>query len=491
MTRIAIEGAFVATLNEKNTIHHDGLVLLENDKIEYVGPRVPYDRGTCARVIDGENCLVIPGLVNAHWHSMTNIFRGLFNCMPLELWRQYVKTAYKLESGRLIYLDAMIGHMEMLKSGVTTAVDHFTDFYPQNHEGLGYAWQAFEDSGLRGILSLMLTDINYEDTVPLDVSTLSAETQSRISNITRNETSSGIANAEHFLRSFTGKSARVYPQLGPGAPQRCSRELLTRVRELADEFDIGMHMHVLETRTQQHLFTTKYRHTAIEHLHEAGFLCDRLAMAHVIWATENDLELIAKAGASVVHNPVSNLKLGSGIAPVIKMQEHGINVSLGTDGPASNDNQDMLFTVKLAALLQNITEWDYRKWPTALSVLRMATRGGARALYLHKEIGILEAGKKADLVVIRTDTLPFTPINDPISQLVFCEKGQSVQHVIIDGRMVLQDGQITTVDECRLLNEARLLRKELEERLHKALAETKELEPALAAMYFKSTEAAR
>jgi 5-methylthioadenosine/S-adenosylhomocysteine deaminase len=320
--------------------------------------------------------------------------------------------------------------------------------------------------------------------VPLDVTGLSAETRNRISNITRNETSSGIANAEHFLRSFTGGSSRVHPQLGPGAPQRCSRELLTRVRQLADEFDIGIHMHVLETRTQQHLFQTKYRHTAIEHLHQTGLLCDRLAMAHVIWVTESDLDLIAKTGATVVHNPVSNLKLGSGIAPVIKMQERGINISLGTDGPAGNDNQDMLFTVKLAALLHNITERNYLKWPTALSVLRMATRGGARALYLQKETGCLEAGKKADMVVIKTDTLPFTPINDPISQLVFCENGQSVQHVIVDGRIVLQDGQITTVNEQKLLNEARGLRAEIEERFNQAMSETRALEPALASMYF-------
>ena len=244
-----------------------------------------------------------------------------------------------------------------------------------------------------------------------------------------------------------------------------------------------MHIHLAETKAQAVQGRNIYRHSLLNHLESLGVVGANLSCAHSIWIEEGDAEIFAKRGATPVHNPASNLRIGSGRAPVKQFLSAGVNVAVGTDGAASNDGQNMFDAVRLAGLIHNQAGTDFHQWVKPVQALAMATRNGARAFGL--DAGVLAPGKLADIVLLRRDTPAFTPLNDVMSQLVFCENGSGVDTVFVNGEVVVESGRLTKCDEHEVLRLAEQARVKLDPSIQRDLAAARSMEPTLAEMYFR------
>jgi cytosine/adenosine deaminase-related metal-dependent hydrolase len=254
----------------------------------------------------------------------------------------------------------------------------------------------------------------------------------------------------------------VFPS--PTNPVRCSDELLMICKEIAERHDLGIHTHLLESKVQTALAEKRYGRTMTQHLERLGLLSPRLSCAHTIWIEADDIDRLAANGVVVVHNPESNLKLGTGIAPIAAMLERGVTVALGTDGSDTNDNLVMHEALRLAAMLNRTSNKDRKKWITARQVLAMATDGGARAVQLGGQIGRIARGYRADVVLYDLATPTWTPLNDPVQQMVFAETGSAVDTVLVGGEVVVEHGEIRLFDAPAILAEARPMLRAIRER---------------------------
>src|SRR5262249_8878513 len=270
---------------------------------------------------------------------------------------------------------------------------------------------------------------------------------------------------ERFHRPEEGIS--ICP--APSGPQRCTDEMLGGCAALADELGLMIHIHVLETRMQAVSGQRMYGRTLPEHLDSLGFLSARVCFEHGIWLTPSDIELVRDRGVTIVHNPVSNMKLGSGIAPVPQLLGQGVNVALGTDGMCSNDGNDMFATLKTAALLHKLWEIGFEEWLGADEAWRIATVGGAVAAGDRNGLGVIEPGRRADLVLLDLDSLVFTPLNDALRQLALGSTTLAVSSVLVGGEWRMRDGCVTGVDEAAVLAEARARGPEIVSRHDKGL----------------------
>jgi 5-methylthioadenosine/S-adenosylhomocysteine deaminase len=350
--------------------------------------------------------------------------------------------------------------------------------------GAGGAIQAMRDLGLRHVVSLTMTDKNYEDTIPLgDTDPELNDEIKRMSASEAKSTRDWLDDCSAFIESFHDPKKLTTCCPGPSAVQRCSDELLTGCSEMARQQGLPMHIHLAETKAQAMQGRKIYGHSLLRHLDALGIVGPRLSCAHSIWIEEDDVNLLAERGATPVHNPASNLRIGSGLAPVKQFLAAGVRVALGTDGAASNDGQNMFDAVRLSALIHNQAGSDYNQWIAPAQVLAMATRNGARAFGLDG--GMLAAGKLADIVLLQRDRTAFTPLNDVMSQLVFCENGGDVDSVIVNGEVVVENGRLTKVDEPEVLRLAQQARQRLDPSIQRELAAAQSMEPALAAMYFR------
>jgi cytosine/adenosine deaminase-related metal-dependent hydrolase len=288
-----------------------------------------------------------------------------------------------------------------------------------------------------------------------------------------------------YARRWRG---RVRFALSPSAPQRCTDTFLKKTWKLSEELDIPVIIHVLETKVQAVTGRLFYGKTIVEHMNSLGILTPRSTLIHTVWLTDDDIALIGDAGSSTVHNPLSNLKLGSGIAPLRKMFDAGINVGLGTDNNSANDAVNLFETMKMAALLQKVRGFDYDRWVGAREVIKMATRGGARCGGLHEEIGYLSVGMKADMVVLDLNKLPYFPRNNLLHQLVFCENGECVDTVVVDGVPVVEGGTLTTINEQKILEEAMDCADRIQLKIREAGARGGELEPYVREAYLRCVQ---
>jgi 5-methylthioadenosine/S-adenosylhomocysteine deaminase len=485
---ILIKGAFVVTMNSRSDILDRADVAIKDDRISYVGPPRPWSEGSFEKMIPGEQMIVIPGLINAHYHSTQNLIRGMFYRFPLEIWRQYFRGVLRTYDWKALHLSAMLGCIEMLRTGVTTVLDHFDSPVQADFKGVDAPMKAYIESGMRAVVAYTISDRKYEDTIPIEKNRLDADSITVLNQITADETKSTedtVEECKKFLDAFRKVHPRINPILGPSAPQRCTDELLKALRKMARERGIGLHIHVAETKTQAlHAYRIYNQRSLIQHLQDIGFLGPDVAMAHGIWIPEEDMKVISENGTSVIHNPASNLKLGSGLASIRPMLRHGVNVAVATDGAASNDSLNMFEAMKLAALVHNLTSRDYHDWISPLEAFRMGTTNGAKVCGLEREIGSIEEGKAADLVLLKKQSYPLAPLNDVIGQLVFAENGISVTTVIAAGEIVVESGRLTRIEENKIYSEAMALRQEIDEEVKSELKRTSALEPGLRAMYF-------
>jgi 5-methylthioadenosine/S-adenosylhomocysteine deaminase len=377
--------------------------------------------------------------------------------------------------------------MEMLKNGATTVLDHFFGNQACRFMGAGAAIQAMRDLGLRHIVALTLSDKNYEETIPLgDSAKQFSDEIRRMSASEAKPTQAWLEDCEAFIDTFHAPEKLTTACPGPSAVQRCTDELLRKSAEMARRRNLPMHIHLAETKTQAVMGREIYGTSLLKHLDAVGVLDSNLSLAHSIWIDDDDVELFARRDATAVHNPASNLRIGSGLAKVKEFLAAGINVGLGTDGSASNDGQNMFDAVRLAALIHNQAGTDFNQWVKPVQALAMATRNGARAFAI--DAGALAPGKLADIVLLRRDTAAFTPLNDAMSQLVFCENGSSVDTVIVNGEIVVHDGRLTKVDEMAVLQLAEQSRSRLDSPIQRELAAARTTEPSLTKMYFRVFE---
>ncbi len=415
------------------------------------------DAGDGGEVVDCGRFAIVPGMVNAHCHSNENWFRGRWDNLPLEPWMlfSYPALAGPVQSSRETYLRTLIGGLDMVHSGATCVVDFLYEMAGFTDESLAAVVSAYRDLGLRALIVLGMGDRAYHETVVLDEGLVDRALIDRL----EDEKPPTWREWEEFTRRAVEQYHRpdegITIALGPSGPQRCTDEFLQSCASLADELDLQIHIHVLETRMQALSGQKMYGKTLPEHMHALGFLGPRVNFEHGIWLTPHDIELVRDTGTTIIHNPISNMKLGSGICPVPELLGHGVNVALGTDGMSSNDGNDMFAVLKVAGLLHKLWDIDYERWLGADEAWRMATAGGAQAAGDQAGLGRIEAGRRADLVLLDLESRVFTPMSDPLHHVVFGSTTSAVNSTMVGGRWVVRDGQVTGVDETAILAEIR------------------------------------
>ena len=482
--RTLIGNALIVTMNDHNDIIEKGAIVVDGNRITYCGPAEWTPVGPFDRTIDASRMIAMPGMVNAHCHSPANLVRGMMPSKPLEIWRAYYRASLRDMREDDFYASALLGGMEILKNGATTVLDHFAGSAACRFMGAGAAIQAMRDLGLRHVAALTVTDKNYEDTIPLGQTAASlTEEIKRMSASEAKTTQAWLDECEEFIETFHAPEKLTTACSGPSAVQRCTDELLQGCAEMTRKRHLPLHIHLAETKTQQVQGNSIYGHSLLQHLDSLGIVGANLSCAHSIWIEDEDVELFAEYGATPVHNPASNLRIGSGLAKVKEFLAAGVNVGLGTDGAASNDGQNMFDAVRLAALIHNHAGSDFNQWVTPTQALVMATRNGARAFGL--DAGVIAPGKLADIVLLRRDSAAYRPLNDVVNQIVFCENGSNVDTVIVNGEVVVEGGRLTKVDEMAVLKLAEDARTRLEPSMQSELIAARTMEPALAKMYFR------
>jgi cytosine/adenosine deaminase-related metal-dependent hydrolase len=415
--------------------------------------------------VDCSRFAVVPGMVNAHNHSNENWFRGRFDNLPLEPWMlfSYPVFANPVQSDREIYVRTLLGGMEMIRSGATCVVDYVYELAGWTEESIGAVARAYRDLGLRALIVIGMSDRSYDEVVVLDLELVPEELRRRFAPDKPPDWPEWETFARYAVERYHRPEEGIAIGLGPSGPQRCTDGMLQACASLADELDLTIHIHVLETRMQALSGRKLYGKTLPAHLDEIGFLGPRVSFEHGIWLTDADIELVARTRTSVTHNPISNLKLGSGIAAIPVLLDAGVNVAMGSDGMSSNDGNDLYATLKVAGLLHKLWDVDFERWLGAREAWRMATRGGAQAAG-DDALGTLEPGRRADLVLLDLESRVFTPMNDPLQHVVFCSTTSAVHSTMVGGRWVLRDGEVAGVDEAAILAEGRELGRSVLER---------------------------
>lgn len=408
--------------------------------------------GPAARSIDGTSHLAVPGFINGHHHSHENFQKGRFESLPLELWMNLVRPLKPVPvTPEQVYLRTMIGAIEALRSGTTTIVDDLNVSPHLDRAHVDAAFRAYEDIGIRAHVGITLFDRPFFRGVPFVDEYFPSDLLDELEAIQPTPAKDVLAYAEELATTRHHRDNRVAYIAAPSAPQRCTEGFLKAVREMADRHDVPVIIHVQETRLQVVTGFEFYGSTMIEYLSRLGFLKPATSIIHGVWVSPAELDLIAASGASVQHNPNSNLKLGSGLMPMREMLRRGINVSLGTDGCGSIESVDMLRVLANTALLHSLHDEDHRKWVTSAEAFRAATEGGADALG-RPELGRIAPGAKADIALYNTRSIAFTPLNNPVQQLSYAETGRALSHLVVDGELVVEEGRLTRIDEAAMID---------------------------------------
>jgi 5-methylthioadenosine/S-adenosylhomocysteine deaminase len=434
---ILIENGAVVTVDDRQRILDPGYLLIEGDRIAEMGAgQAPAPLRTQAgSVLDASHMAVMPGMVNGHTHLFQTFVRGLADDKPLLDWlAAAIWPVAQALTEEEAYLAAMVGLVENLRGGATAVIDHqYVHTDPANDDGV---CRAAADTGARLLLARGWADMDY----PLPF----METPERI-----------VAETTRIFDTWQDQAGgRIRVEFGPLIPWGCSDETMRRTHALAQAWGVGTHIHIAETQTEVDINLEKRGSRHVEWLASLDILGPDVQLVHSVWLDGSEIELVARGGAVVVHCPVSNMYLASGIAPVPQMRALGIPVALATDGPGSNNSQDMLEVLKTTALLHKVSSLDAMALLPE-DVLWMACRDGAAAFGQPDLIGSLEVGKKADIVLVDLDTPRAMPVHRPASALVYNASAGEVDTVIVDGQILMRNREILCVDEKALLAEAR------------------------------------
>ncbi|MBJ7340651.1 amidohydrolase family protein [Mycolicibacterium sp.] len=436
-------------------------VLIEGDRIRAVGEDLAAPPG--ARIVEGGNRhLLVPGLINAHFHSPANHLKGSIPSLPLELFMLFESPSDPTlaPSPREAYLRTMLGAIEMLQRGITCVQDDaFLMPFP-DPEIIDAVASAYRDSGIRAFLALDQPELSEADKLPF-VEDLAADVIQSFGAAAPAPAAQLLEAYDHLIGTWHGAADdRIRAAVSISAPQRVSLDYFAALDDLAERHGLPLYAHMLETKVQRTLMTEQSRfagRSLVQYTAAAGLLKPHTNVIHAVWVDDADMATIAAAGSTVVHNPVSNLRLGSGVLPWRAMLEHGIPVALGTDEAICDDSVNVWTVAKTAGLIHNVAGLDSDDWPTAAEILTALWSGGARATRRSDDLGAITPGMLADVALIDLHTVAFTPLNDLREQLVHCEDGRDVVLTMVAGRVVAEHGHVTSVDESALLDEAREL----------------------------------
>ncbi|NWF76643.1 MAG: amidohydrolase family protein [Nitrospirae bacterium] len=417
---------YVLPMDMKLSIIKDGAIGVNGKKIIDIGTfQNIFQKYSSSNVIKTKSTVIFPGLINTHTHAAMVYFRGIADDLPLKIWLEnHIWPAENKWLSPDFIADAVeLACVEMLKGGITTYNDMY--FYEDA------AGMVTKKIGMRAVLGSGILDFPSK---------------------TAQNSDEYFTNAESFIKNWKGDEY-ITPCIAPHALYTCGSDTLKRARKIADAYDTPIHIHLSETKTEVNEIQKRFRMKPVEYLNSLGFLDERVIAAHCIWLTEREIEILAERKVGVSHCVESNLKLASGIAPVTKMLNAGVKVTFGTDSAASNNDLNIFSEMSTAAKLHKAVSKD----PTVMDarhVLCMATRWGAEVLGLGKSIGSLEIGKIADLVIATIHKPHMVPIYDIYSHIVYAMRASDVQRVMVNGKWVVNNGKITTVDESEILYKA-------------------------------------
>ncbi|CAB3800918.1 amidohydrolase family protein [Pararobbsia alpina] len=438
-------------------------VLVEGNRIAAIGAHAA-DRfdASAGREIDGRSRhLLVPGLINAHFHSPANHLKGSLRSLPLELFMLYESPtdAELTPTPREAYLRTMLAALEMLRTGTTTVQDDAFLMPSPTPEIIDAVMRAYADCGIRASVALDQPELPEADKLPYLARDAGPALRAALEAPAPLDSAGLLAMYDYLVSTWHGThGGRLTAATSISAPQRVSPEYFEAIDDLSRRHAIPLFAHMLETKVQRALAHEQPRfagRSLVQYTADLGLLSKRMNIIHAVWVTDDDLSLIAGSGATIVHNPISNLRLGSGVAPFRRMKDFGITTALGIDEAICDDSSNLWGVVKTAGLIHNVSGLDSDEWPTASEVLDSLWRGGATAMLQAHQLGEIREGFLGDLTMLDLHSSAFTPLNDLRGQLVYCESGASVRLTMVDGRVVFEDGRITTVDEEALLGEAR------------------------------------
>jgi 5-methylthioadenosine/S-adenosylhomocysteine deaminase len=430
-------------------------ILIRGGVVEQIAPAIAVGDGV--EVVDAVGKLVVPGFVNAHYHSHDVMAKGLFEEMPFDIWMLHSNPgAYGRRSHEEVRVRTLIGAAESLRNGITTIQDFLT-VEPRDEAYVDTVLSAYAEAGIRVVFAIAVRDRAALDIAPFIPKNLPEAIQKRLAGQDR--------KARDELDFVSGQIKRLGKTpttcqtwaLAPSGPQRCSAELLEGIGALSREHELPVFTHVYETRIQAAAARQQVGSDAsvslLDVLARAGLMNDRLGVVHGVWLSPRNIAQIAEAGARVVHNPISNLKLKSGVAPILDLYRAGIDIALGCDNCSCAETQNIFTAMRMLCLLPAVT--DPEPGPiNAGYALKAATMSGARAVGLGDKVGALNPGMAADLMILDLNEPAFVPFNSAARQIVFAESGRAVETVFVDGRPVVRGGKLVTIDEAKLAADA-------------------------------------
>jgi len=437
---LIVAGDYVVTMDEAATVHTGSAVAIDDGVIVAIGPAAEINDSYSAReTLDGKNRIVMPGLVNGHSHAAMTLLRGVADDLALMDWlNNYIFPAeVEFVDPEFVRIGTELACWEMIRGGTTTFVDMY--YYPD------VIAEVVDSCGMRALISATVIDQRSPDA------------ESAVDSIQK---------GSEFVKRWQGKNSRITPIFGPHANYTLNAEQLRATRDAAMELGAPISIHLSESPFEVQYSKDTYGTTSIELFESIGFFEGPTIAAHVVWPTEAEIPILAERKVGVIHNPTSNMKIASGIAPITDMLAAGVRVGLGTDGAASNNDLDLWEEMRLASFLQKVEQMNPEVL-SATTVLRMATSGGATAIGLGDIIGSLEVGKRADLIQVAFDDVHHVPTYDVVSHLVYVNDEQDVASVVVDGRVLMHDGDMLTIDTERVAAEA----KALAAKIQSALAE--------------------
>jgi 5-methylthioadenosine/S-adenosylhomocysteine deaminase len=433
-------------------------ILIRDDTIAEIGtPQVP----TGTKELDARGKLLHPGLINAHMHGHGNLAKGMGDRWTLEL----LLTAAPWTNGHRSledkYLSTLIGAAEMLMKGCTACYDLMAEFPTPSAEGLEAVGRAYTDAGMRAVIAPMVADLSFFEAIPGLMEALPAPLQKEVERLRLAPYRTSLDNMRKALHGWKFDREAIRPAVAPTIPLHCSDDFLTGCGILAREYGTGLQTHLSESKVQAISALKKYGKSLAAHMDELGLVGPGFTAAHGVWLDDEDMKRLAARGASVAHNPGSNMRLGSGIADMRRMLECGINVGIGTDGASSSDNLNMYEAMRIASLASKVRGPDWERWITTKEVLEAGTAGSARALGFDK-LGRLAPGYKADIVFLDLGNVNWIPLNDALNALVHTEDGSAVHSVMVGGRIVLENRRLVNLDLAKLARDAESARERLE-----------------------------
>lgn len=426
MSKILIKDAYLLTMDKEVAQNiNTGDILIEDNYIKNIG-KFDYDQSD-VEIIDAKDCVALPGLINCHTHAAMSLLRGYADDMELMPWleKKIWPREAKLKNEH-IYWGSMLASLEMIKTGTTT----FADMYMFMDE----VAKAVVDSGIRASLSRGITGGNGKGEDSLEESCT-------------------------FIKNWRNTD-RISCMLGPHAPYTCTDDYLEKVINCAKDLNVGIHIHLSEAYSEFSDMQKKYGKTPVAHMNDLGMFNVPTLAAHCVHLTDDDIDLLKEKNVKVAHNPESNMKLASGMAPVPDLLKKGVVVGLGTDGAASNNNLNMVEEMHMAALLHKVS-WGNPTVVPAYEALRMGTQMGAQALGLEKEIGTLEVGKKADIILLDLNQPHLCPNHDIVANIIYSAQGSDVKTSIINGKVIMKNREVLFFDEEKVMYEAKRMANDL------------------------------